>query len=207
MEFGIPNDVAQPIFFTLVGAVALLLVWFVFIRKDRTFEKVYEAFAQRSGLVFTPPVSVGWHTIGMERHLLSGAIQGVPIQVAGDYLRNARAAGVQGKTSFACKTHASVQPFRVRISRRGRAQGGIPTGDARFDAFFLVESDAPEGAQRLLDPNVRACFALMPSSWPECLVHVAPGEVSFAFPDFAFQEAELDFGTRLVLAAAYVRFA
>lgn len=209
MEFGISNDVAQPIFFGFAGLIGLLVVWFIFIRKDETFDKRYRAFAQRTGLAFTPPVSVGRMTVGIETSVLEGQLNGVPVRLVAEYQANSRRAGVNGRSTFSARALAPAPitfGVGVELAKGGPpAAGGVPTGDIRFDVSFCVRSDQPRAAAALLDANARAALLARPSAWGPCTIRYDRGAITVEMPDFPYEEAQLDYGFRLLVSLGCAR--
>jgi hypothetical protein len=210
MTYGIPNSILQPIFFGFGGLVFLALVWFIFIRKDLTFEKVYLRFAAKTGLVYTPPVSVGSMVRGTETSGLAGVLSGVQVSIASHYMANARAAGVNGSWTLRglARAPGNVSFSLVVRPRRGEPMTeGTPIGDRAFDAAFLVASDNAQAARLLLDDSLRACVVTAPVGWSTFAVRYDRGAIEIEVGRFAFQDVELDHAFRLLLAACSARLA
>lgn len=90
----------------------------------------------------------------------------------------AKAAEVNGKTSFACKSQRQIGPVQIGFERKFAQGVGLQTGNPQFDATFVIQADAPEHALRLLDPTMQQALWSMPRGWGRGVIVATPGEVT-----------------------------
>lgn len=199
----ISNDVKQYIFFTVVGTIALLGLWYIFIKAPQARTRLLEPWAKKRGLAFQPPISLGSHTTGHETSGLHGVVQGVALTLRSSRLVNSRRAGVHGTTEIFLRALAPAPvSFSVSMEPR-RAPGSIPTGDPTFDASVSVRSDQPHAALAWLNPQLRAAvYALIVSGTPIACVYQS-GEVALRLGEPISEEAGLDRALAVALAAAH----
>ena len=185
----------QYLFFTVVGALALTALWYIFIKAPQARSRQLEPWARKRGLTFHPPVSLGSHTTGLETSTLQGMVQGIPVTLRSSRLVNSRRAGINGTAELMLRAIApSPVSFSVTLAP-GSARGAIPTGDPAFDANVSIQSDNPRAA---------LAYALVANGEPLVCAY-AGGETTLRFGAPVFEETQLDRLLALAVAAAYAR--
>jgi hypothetical protein len=199
------NEILQYLFFAVVGTVALVVLWYIFIKAPQARLKELEPWARSRGLAFYPPVSLGSHTTGLETTTLQGTVQGVALTLRSSRLVNSRRAGMPGATEIALRALAPT-PVSFSITLEpGRPPGSIPTGDPAFDANVSVRTDNPHAAVAWLNPQLRgAIYALIAECAP-IVCGYAGGEITLRLSTPILDEKHLDRVLGLVVAAGYAR--
>lgn len=196
----------QYLFFTVVGAVALTALWYIFIKAPQARSRQLEPWARKRGLAFHPPVSLGSHTTGLETSTLQGMVQGIPITLRSSRLVNSRRAGINGTAELMLRAIApSPVSFSVTLAP-GSARGAIPTGDPVFDANVSIQSDNPRAALAWLNPQLRAAvYPLVANGGAPLVCAYVGGETTLRLGEPIFEETQLDRVLALAAAAAYAR--
>jgi len=199
------NEMMQYLFFTVVGALALTALWYIFIKAPQARSRQLEPWARKRGLTFHPPVSLGSHTTGLETSTLQGMVQGIPVTLRSSRLVNSRRAGINGTAELMLRATApSPVSFSVTLAP-GSARGAIPTGDPAFDANVSIQSDNPRAALAWLNPQLRAAVYALVANGEPLVCAYAGGETTLRFGAPVFEETQLDRLLALAVAAAYAR--
>ncbi len=203
----ISNEILQYLFFTAVGSVALLALWYIFIKAPQARSRALEPWARKRGLTFVPPVSLGSHTTGLETSVLQGNVQGVPLTLRSSRLVNSRRAGISGTTEIHVRAFAPTPwSFQV-LCDRGRAPGCVPTGDMAFDAHVGTRTDNPQAAVAWLNPQVRMAIHGAIAEFAPISCAYANGQMTLRFEKPISDEPGLDQALALAVAAAHARLA
>lgn len=202
------NDVLQVLFFGAVGTVAVFVLWYIFVKAPKERVMMLAPWAQKRGLQFTPPVSLGSHTKGAEISVLQGTVQGVGLTVRSSRLVNSHRAGLPGATEISVRAHAPRPiTFNIECVRMPAPpeKDAFQTGDRMFDARVRTRSDNVQAAQAWLRTHVQGALPLVVQETGSVVVTYAGGNTSVRLPKPITSEAELDRAIGLALAAAHAQ--
>ncbi len=207
------NDVAQAVFFTVVGAAAALGLWWIFIEAPKARLKQMTAWAQKRSLRFIPPVFLGSSRQGVEVSTLEGSVGGVPFQLRSHALVNTRRAGVNGFTDVSLRPMVPspvVFTLSFRTGPSVHAPDAVWTGDAGFTGLVRTHSDDVAAARAWLTaPALKQAIAAPITSLdsPSMTIAVSPTEVRIRLEAPIWNEPFLDRVLAVVAAAAHARLA
>ncbi|AKV03716.1 hypothetical protein AKJ09_10379 [Labilithrix luteola] len=202
------NDVLQVLFFGAVGTVAVFALWYIFVQAPKARTMMLAPWAQKRGLHFTPPVSLGAHTTGSEVSVLQGTVQGVGLTVRSSRLVNSRRAGLPGATEISVRAHAPRPlTFNIECVRTPAPPeaDSFQTGDRMFDARVRTRSDNVQAAQAWLRTHLQGALPLVVQDTGSVIITYAGGNTSVRIPKPIASEAELDRIIGLALAAAHAQ--
>ncbi|HZO15671.1 MAG TPA: hypothetical protein VFB62_20500 [Polyangiaceae bacterium] len=206
------NDIGQYMLMVVGGGMGVMLLWALFIKAPQARKMRLQFFAQQRGLSFTPPVSLGFHTTGLEVTVLQGAWHGVPFVLRSSEFVNARRGSVarrRSNTEIACRALAPVAAtFSVMCERglSGPQAGAVFTGDTAFDPFVKTRSDNPAAAHAWLTmPELRAALRATVGDAGAVELRYAGGEITIRVSQDIYTEAQLDRALALTAASAHAR--
>jgi hypothetical protein len=206
------NDIGQYTLMILGGSMMALLFWGLFIKAPQSRKVMLQPWAERRGLSFTPPMSLGFHTTGLEVTVLQGAWHGVALTLRSSDFVNARSvnqARMRSCTEIMCRALLPVGAnFSVTCERgvSGPQPGAVFTGDRIFDAFVRTRSDNPAAAHAWLAmPELRAALQAAVADVMTVELRYAGGDIAIRLAREISTEAQLDRALALTAASAHAR--
>lgn len=207
------NELEQYVFFTVVGAVVALGLYWLFVIAPRARIREPAAWSQKRGLRFMPPVDfLGSSRQGTEVCTFAGAANQVGFEMRSARLVNTRHAGVNGSTEIVLRAAVPAPvAFSVELTAGPSVQApdAVWTGDMPFTGLVRAHSDNVPAACAWLagSPALKAAIVQALADGAPIRVSYAHGELRVALSTPIWQEPQLDRVLALVAAVGHARLA